>query len=154
MRLYKKILLALVIVFIAIQFIRPARNQNGQVLPTDITKTVNVPDNVISIFQKACYDCHSDNTRYPWYMNIQPMGWLMASHIKDGKENLNFSEFGGYSKRKQANKLRTVAKSIDEGSMPISSYTMMHTDAKLAKENKELIKEWATKTRDSLLATN
>ena len=154
MKLFKKIFLVLVIVFFAIQFIRPIRNENGQVLPTDITKTVNVPDNVISVLGKACYDCHSDNTRYPWYMNIQPMGWMMANHIKNGKENLNFSEFGNYSKRKQANKLRAVAKSIDEGSMPISSYTIVHADAKLGKESKELIREWATKTRDSLLATN
>lgn len=152
MRLYKKkILLAFVILFIAIQFIQPARNKNGQVLTMDITKTINVPGNILNTFQKACYDCHSNNTRYPWYMNIQPMGWMMANHIKNGKENLNFSEFGSYSKRKQANKLRAVAKSIDEGSMPISSYTMMHADAKLSKESKELIKEWATKTRDSLL---
>ncbi len=154
MRLYKKIFSALLIVFIAIQFIQPARNKNGQVLPADITKTVNVPDNVLSTFQKACYDCHSDNTRYPWYMNVQPMGWMMAYHIKNGKENLNFSEFGNYSKRKQANKLRAIGKSIDEGSMPISSYTIMHADAKLSKESKGLIKDWVTKTRDSLLATN
>ena len=154
MRPYKKVLLALVIVFVAIQFIQPVRNKNGQVLPADITKTVNVPDNVLSTFKKACYDCHSDNTRYPWYVNIQPAAWLMASHIKEGKENLNFSEFGNYSKRKQTNKLRAIATSINEGSMPISSYTWMHTDAKLSKENKEMIIDWATKTKDSLSATN
>lgn len=154
MRLYKKIFLALVIVFIAIQFIQPPRNRNGQVLHADITKTVNVPDNVLIIFQKACYDCHSDNTRYPWYMNLQPMGWVMAYHIKTGKGNLNFSEFGSYSKRKQANKLRAIGKSIQEGSMPISSYTSMHADAKLSEENKKMILSWITKTRDSLLAKN
>ncbi len=154
MRLYKKIFLALLIVFIAIQFIQPARNINGQVLPTDITKTVNVPDNVLITFQKACYDCHSDNTRYPWYMNLQPMGWIMAYHIKNGKGNLNFSEFGTYSKRKQANKLRAITTSIKEGSMPISSYTLMHADAKLSKENKELIIDWVTRTKDSLSAKN
>ncbi len=154
MRLYKKILLTLLVVFVAIQFIRPARNKNGQVLPADITKTVNVPNKVLGIFQDACYDCHSDNTRYPWYMNVQPMGWMMAYHIKNGKGNLNFSEFGSYSKRKQANKLRAIGKSIQEGSMPISSYTLMHTDAKLSKENKELIMDWVTKIKDSLSATN
>ena len=136
MSLYKKILLALLIAFIAIQFIQPAHNTSGQVLPTDITKTVNVPDKVLDIFKNSCYDCHSNNTRYPWYVNIQPMGWMMARHIKNGKENLNFSEFGTYSKRKQANKLRAIAKSIKDGSMPLSSYTIMHTDAKLSKKIK------------------
>ena len=80
------------------------------------------------------------------------MGWVMARHIKNGKENLNFSDFGSYSKRKQANKLRVIAKSVTDGSMPLSSYTIMHTDAKLSKEDMSVITEWATKTKDSLLA--
>lgn len=154
MRTLKKILLALLIVFIAIQFIRPARNSSGQVLPTDITKTITVPDKVLSIFQNACYDCHSNNTRYPWYMNVQPAAWMLANHIKNGKANLNFSEFGSYSPRKQANKLRAIAKTMDEGTMPLSSYTIMHSDAKLSKETKDLISAWALKTRDSLMAKN
>ena len=147
----KKILFVIVIVFMAIQFIQPAHNTSGQALPTDITKTVSVPDKVLSIFKKSCYDCHSNNTRYPWYVYTQPMGWMMAGHIKNGKENLNFSEFGTYSKRKQANKLRAIATSIKEGSMPLSSYTVMHTDGKLGIEDKKLITEWASNTKNSLV---
>lgn len=154
MKLYKKILLALLIVFIAIQFIQPAHNISGQVLPTDITKTVKVPENVLNIFKNACYDCHSNNTRYPWYVYIQPMGWMMARHIKNGKDNLNFSDFGSYSQRKQANKLRAIETSIKEGSMPLSSYTIMHTDAKLSAENKKLITDWASNAKDSLTKNN
>ena len=150
MKILKKILLGLFIVFIVIQFIRPAHNTSGQVLPTDITKTINVPDKILDVFKNSCYDCHSNDTRYPWYVNIQPMGWIMADHIKTGKANLNFSEFGTYSKRKQANKLRSLAETINDGSMPISSYTIMHTDAKLSEENKKLITGWVAKTRDSL----
>ena len=154
MNLFKKIVLVILVVFVAIQFIRPAHNTSGQVLPTDITKTVNVPDKVLDVFKNSCYDCHSNDTRYPWYVNIQPMGWMLAKHIKEGKENLNFSEFGTYSNRKQANKLRSIAKSIDDGSMPISSYTIMHTDAKLSEENKKLITDWVTTTRESLTIKN
>ena len=154
MKILKKILLGLFIVFIVIQFIRPAHNTSGQVLPTDITKTINVPDKVLDVFKNSCYDCHSNDTRYPWYINIQPMGWIMANHIKTGKANLNFSEFGTYSKRKQANKLRSLAETINDGSMPISSYTVMHTDAKLSEENKKLITDWVAKTRDSLSMKN
>ena len=150
MNLLKKILLTIVIVFIAIQFIRPAHNTSGQVLPTDITKTVNIPDKVLDVFKNSCYDCHSNNTRYPWYVNIQPMGWVMARHIKNGKKNLNFSEFGAYSKRKQANKLRLIAITMKEGSMPLSSYTIMHTDAKINTEDKNLIIHWASNTKDSM----
>jgi len=151
MKLVKKILLVLFVVFIAIQFVQPAHNTSGQVLPTDITKTVDIPDKILDIFKNSCYDCHSNNTRYPWYVYIQPMGWMMAKHIKNGKGNLNFSEFGTYSKRKQANKLRSVGMSIQDGSMPLSSYNIMHTDAKLSTEDKKMISDWATNIKDSLI---
>ena len=154
MKVYKKILLALLIVVVAIQFIQPAHNSSREVLPADITKAVNIPNNVLNNFKNACYDCHSNNTRYPCYVYIQPMGWIMANHIKTGKANLNFSEFGTYSKRKQANKLRSLAETINDGSMPISSYTIMHTDAKLSEDNKKLITDWVAKTRDSLSMKN
>lgn len=154
MKLYKKILFGLLILFIAIQFIRPAKNKSGQVLPTDIIKKVNVPDKVLNIFKNTCYDCHSNNTRYPWYINIQPMGWVMANHIKNGKEDLNLSEFGSYSKRKQANKLKAIAKSVNDGSMPLPSYTIMHTDAKLSEEDKNVIINWASNTKDSIELKN
>ena len=150
MKILKKILLGLFIVFIVIQFIRPAHNTSGQVLPTDITKTINVPDKILDVFKNSCYDCHSNDTRYPWYVSIQPMGWIMADHIKTGKANFNFSEFGTYSKRKQANKLRSLAETVNKGSMPISSYTIMHTDAKVSEENKKLITDWVAKTRDTI----
>ena len=154
MKILKKILLVLFILFIGIQFIRPARNVGGQGLPADITRTVPIPDKVADIFKNACNDCHSNNTRYPWYVNIEPAGWMLANHIKEGKENLNLSEFGAYSKRKQANKLRAIAKSINEGTMPISSYTIMHTDAKLSTEDKKLITDWVTAVKDSMDAKN
>ena len=78
----------------------------------------------------------------------------MASHINEGKANLNFSEFGTYSKRKQQNKLRSSAKSIEDETMPLSSYTLIHKDAKLNKENKKILMNWVTATRDSLAAIN
>ena len=133
---------------------QPAHNKSGMVLPADITKTLNVPDKVLDIFKNSCYDCHSNNTRYPWYVNIQPMGWMMARHIRNGKENLNFSEFATYSKRKQANKLRAIETSIKDGSMPISSYTIMHTDARLSKEDTTVIIKWAANAKDSLEIKN
>ena len=154
MKIYKKILLGLLFVFIVIQFIRPTKNAGDELLATDITRTIKVPDSIVNVFKTSCFDCHSNNTRYPWYVNIQPMGWLMANHIKEGKANLNFSEFGTYSKRKQANKLRAIAKSINDGSMPISSYTIMHTDSKLNEENKKLISDWVAHERDTMEVKN
>lgn len=146
----KKIGLAVLVVITGIQFIQPARNENGQVLPTDISKTFSIPGNVQSLLQTACYDCHSNNTNYPWYANIQPMGWLLANHIKDGKAELNFNEFGSYSQRRQQSKLKSIASQIKDDEMPLASYTMLHKNAKLTKEEKALIIDWALNAKDSL----
>ena len=146
----RKWLLIFIVVFILIQFIQPARNRNGQVLPTDITKTFTVPPTIKAILEVACYDCHSNNTRYPWYANIQPGGWWLAKHIKDGKEELNFSEFGSYSPRRQANKLRSIENSINDGSMPLPSYTLLHKDARLTNDQKAQLIAWVSQLKGSL----
>jgi hypothetical protein len=146
----KKISLGIFIAFITIQFIQPVRNKSGQVLPTDMSKTVNLPGNVQGIFKNACYDCHSNNTNYPWYSYIQPVGWLLHQDIKEGKENLNFSTFGAYSPRRQRSKLREIETSIKEGSMPLSSYTFIHSKAQLTKEDRAAVLTWIQATIDSL----
>lgn len=146
----KKIGLGALILLIGIQLIQPARNENGQALPTDISKTVFIPENVKSLLQAACYDCHSNNTNYPWYANIQPMGWLLANHIMDGKKELNFSEFGTYSDRRQLSKLKSIASQVKDDEMPLASYTMLHKNARLTKEQKALIIDWALNAKDSL----
>jgi hypothetical protein len=154
MRAIKITLLVLLIVVIGIQFIQPAPNKNGQVLETDITKTVEVPKTIQAILKSSCYDCHSNKTEYPWYSRIQPGGWWMASHIEKGKSELNFNEFGSYSKRRQQSKLKSIANTIEDETMPLSSYTLIHKDAKLNKENKKILMNWVTATRDSLAAIN
>lgn len=143
-------LLIAVIVIVAIQFVQPARNQNGQVLAADITRIYAVPDSVQSILEASCYDCHSNNTRYPWHANIQPVGWWLASHIKNGKADLNFSEFANYSKRRQLSKLKSIASSVEEEKMPLPAYTVIHKNARLSKQNKTVILNWINQTKDSL----
>src|SRR5437867_11356274 len=93
----KKILLAVLVVLIAIQIIQPAHNKSEGTLSTDITRIYSVPDSVQMVLKQACYDCHSNRTRYPWYSHIQPVGWMLARDIRHGKADLNFSEFGSYS---------------------------------------------------------
>ena len=154
MRVVKKILLALLAVFIIIQFIQPVRNKSGQVLPIDLTKSFHVPENVHSILQSACYDCHSNNTKYPWYSRIQPLGWMLENHIRKGKAELNFSDFGSYSKRRQISKMNGIANSIKDGSMPLSSYRLMHKAARLSNNEKALLIDWAIKIKDSLRSNN
>jgi hypothetical protein len=150
MRLAKKILLVSGILFIALQFMRPVYNKNRQVLTTDISKVVTIPDTVLTLLKNACYDCHSDNTVYPWYSDIQPVGWLMAYHIKKAKNQLNFSEFGSYSQRRQLSKLDGIANSIKDDIMPLKSYKKMHKPAQLSADEKSLMINWAQQSIDSL----
>jgi len=154
MKRIKKIAGALLIVVVLIQFIQPARNRSSEISSLDLIKTVNVPGNIQSILKTACYDCHSNNTNYPWYSRIQPFGWLLAGHIRKGKGELNFSEFDSYSTRRKISKLNGIANSIKDGTMPLNSYTMIHKDARLSKEDKILLIDWATRTKDSLRLNN
>ena len=109
------------ILFIVLQFIRPVQNKNGLVLSTDISKVIIIPDTVRTLLKDACFDCHSNNTDYPWYSNIQPMGWLIAYHIKEGKNQLNFSDFGNYSQRRQLSKLDGIANCLKDDIMHLIS---------------------------------
>src|SRR5258705_5492396 len=113
MKQMKKIVAGLLIGLGLIQFSQPARNKNSGT-SSDLIKTVNVTGNIQSILKTACYDCHSNNTNYPWYSKIQPFGWLLAGHIRKGKVELNFNEFGSYSMRRQISKLNGIANSIKD----------------------------------------
>lgn len=150
MRLSRKILLGLFIVFVLIQFIQPVRNLSNDIPSGDITKAINVPDNVKRVLKTACYNCHSNNTYYPWYARVQPFGWLLAKHIRDGKSELNFDEFGAYSLRRRISKINGIKNSMEDGTMPLSSYTFLHRNARLSTTERALIIDWATRTEDSL----
>lgn len=154
MTVKKKIGLGLFTAFVAIQFIQPARNKSNTILPTDIEKIVTVPVNVSGILKTSCYDCHSNNTRYPWYSFIQPGAWLMASHIKNGKAMLNFSQFGELSNRKQQSKLQGIINQVKDGEMPITSYKIIHRNAVLTPEQKTILINWAASAKDSLSLKN
>jgi hypothetical protein len=143
----KKILFGLAVAFVAIQFARPARNTSPGPGPNDITAKVTVPAEVQRVLIKACYDCHSDHTRYPWYAQVQPIGWWLASHIRDGKKHLNFSEFGAYSPKTADRKLRQIARNVDSAAMPLESYTWIHRDALLDQAETKLIDDWVDAAR-------
>lgn len=150
MTIKKKIILGLAVVLIAIQFFQPLRNQSDEVTASHIERVYNVPQNVKAILTQSCYDCHSNNTRYPWYSRIQPGAWYMARHIKKGKEELNFSEFGDYSIRRQRNKFRAMAGQVKDGEMPLSSYTLVHRNAVLSPEDKQVLIAWFSTMEDSI----
>ena len=133
------------------QLYQPARNLGyGQDITANFTKIYNVPKNVKTILRTSCYDCHSNYTNYPWYSNIQPARFFMESHIKEGKEELNFSEYGNYSQRKQNSKLKAISKQIKLNEMPLASYTLIHKNAILSSSQKQEVMNWIEKTSDSL----
>ena len=99
----KKILIGILVLLIVVQFIQPDLNKGSASSAQDVTHVVNVPDSVMSLLKTACYDCHSDNTRYPWYSKITPLNWWLKDHVDDGKKELNFSQFNKGTFKEQIN---------------------------------------------------
>lgn len=146
----KKILWGVLIVLVVIQFFRPAKNNGETYGANDISKTVDVPADVRLVLEKACNDCHSDHTDYPWYTNIQPVGWWMAHHVNEGTGELNFSQFNTYKLRRKLHKFEEIAEQVKKGEMPMDSYTWMHSNAKLSNQEKETLINWALASKAKL----
>lgn len=128
----KKVLITVLIVGAAIQLI-PVNRENPPVSAGADMLGIN-PANpeVTAILKSACYDCHSNETKYPWYSKIAPISWWLKDHINEGREELNFSEWSNYSAKKRNHKLKEAIEMVDEAEMPLKSYTWMHTDSKLS----------------------
>jgi hypothetical protein len=148
----RKVLLGLLVILVVIQFIRPEKNQSTGVSPNDITTKYAIPATVQPVLKRACFDCHSNNTTYPWYDNIQPVSWWLNNHIKEGKDELNFSEFASYSPKKARHKLEEVGEAVTEGWMPLGSYLWIHHEAALKPEEAKLIANWASQLRSQIPA--
>jgi hypothetical protein len=144
-------LYAIVAVFVLIQFIRPEKNLSAATPGSqDLIVMHQPPTEVRDLLQRACYDCHSDRTHYPWYAEIQPVGWWLADHVQEGKEHLNFSTFGGYSLKRQEHKLDEVIEMVREKEMPLASYKLTHGDARLTDAEIRTLTAWAEQVRDSI----
>lgn len=143
MKIVKIIFIALAVGLIVIQFFGIKKNQNTGEQINHISTQFAVPADVENILKTSCYDCHSNNTIYPWYTNIQPIGWWLKSHVNEGKEELNFDEFSQYKPRTQFKKIEELEEMINEGEMPLSSYTIIHNNASLSASQKETLIGWA-----------
>ena len=150
----RKILLIVIIILVVIQFIRPARNISTTPSAHDISTEYTVPDSIKNIMAVACNDCHTNNTRYPWYANIQPVGWWLQNHVNEGKRHLNYSEFTSLEKKKQYKKMDETAHEVKEGDMPLNSYLWIHHDAELTQAQKDMIVNWAQQLSDKIVEDN
>lgn len=134
---FKKITLILLIVIVLIQLIRIDKTNDPVNKETDLITITHADSEIAGILKTSCYDCHSDEVTYPWYTNIAPVSWWIKHHINEGREHLNFSKWGTYSTKKADHKLEECVEMINEDEMPMGSYTIMHSDAKLSIVQKE-----------------
>jgi hypothetical protein len=148
----KIFVIVFVIIFIGIQFIRPNRTNPISDKSRDVSYYINIPGNVKQILERSCYDCHSNLTKWPWYTNISPASWLVAYDVNEGREHMNFSEWGTYNITDQIDYLDNINKQVKKGDMPLSKYLLLHSDAKLTDAERELVCKWAIVTLDSLLS--
>lgn len=146
----QKVLLVLLSVFIIIQFFRPEKNKSTAPTPNDLFAHYQAPDSLKQLIKTACYDCHSNNTNYPWYSQIQPVAWWLDDHIKVGKKKFNFSEFATYDAKKADHKIEELIEMVKEGEMPLKSYTIIHTDSRLTTEQRIAMTNWAAGIRKQI----
>ena len=150
MNILKKIFLLLLITLAGIQFFHPKKNISAEASSSHISKKYSVPDDVRQILSASCYDCHSNNTNYPWYFSVQPVAWWLNDHIEEGKEHLNFDEFSSYSPRRQFRKFEQIKEEVEENEMPLESYTLMHPNAELSPEKVQKLVLWSEMQMDKM----
>jgi hypothetical protein len=135
--------IALAAVFAVLQFIRPARTNP----PVDQTKTIQahtrMTPEVAAILDRSCNDCHSYQTRWPWYSNVAPVSWFVIGHVNDGRDDLNFSDWAQYSQSEQRNYLKKMCREVEGGEMPLQSYLWLHGNAKLSGKDVKVLCDWA-----------
>ncbi|HEY0743140.1 MAG TPA: heme-binding domain-containing protein [Chryseosolibacter sp.] len=139
----RKVGILIIIILVVMQFIQPTRNRSDELISTnDISHVYAMPQELHQTFVTKCYDCHSNNTKYPWYVNLQPIGWWLAAHVHEGKEHLNFSEFKTYPAEEARDKLEEIGEVTRERSMPIEAYTLFHEHAQLTAKDEKEIFDW------------
>lgn len=146
-KMVKKILLALLVILIAMQFYRPDKNLSDDGHTALFLTETDPPQEVRAILKTACYDCHSNHTNYPWYNNVAPISYWMADHVAEGKDELNFSEWATYTKKKKDHKLEEVGEMLEKGFMPLKEYKWLHKDARLTDAQRNQVMEWAKGAR-------
>lgn len=144
----------LAIVFLLAQFVRPART-NPPIDPAQVVQShLEVPARVEELLRNSCYDCHSNETAWPWYAAVAPASWLVVRDTNKGRRHLNFSEWGDYPPGKADHKLEEIIEYVEDGSMPLPIYLPLHPEAKLEDSDRQLLMQWARQQREALPETD
>lgn len=149
-KFFRIILIFLLIAFITIQFFQPEKN-NENISSNHIFKKEQVPENIKSIFQNACLDCHSNQTNYLWYHKVAPVSWMVNKHVVKGKDELNLSDWGTMDIYTKIGILEEMCQEVERKKMPLKSYTSMHKKAKLTDEQVTELCDWTEKLSLELL---
>jgi hypothetical protein len=149
----KRAALGLCLVGVAVQFYRPART-NPPVDPArNVVSAASIPADVSAILTRSCFDCHSNETRWPWYSAVVPMAWGVANHVTEGRAQMNFSEWGAYAPRKRVAMLEKMCDEVREGKMPLPQYLLLHSDARLTEADWKAVCDWSMDEADRLAAS-
>ncbi len=143
----KKISIAVLTILIVMQLFRIDKKNPPVIAENDFLTLSGASPDVQAIIKASCYDCHSNTSIYPWYSNVAPVSWWVKHHINEGREHLNFSEWGKYTAKKADHKLEECVEMIQEGEMPMSSYTLVHRESKLSEEQKLMLVNWFSSLR-------
>jgi hypothetical protein len=144
----KKIFYFLLVLFAIIQLFQPDRNNSTENLKSELTNLYKLPDSIENLLSTTCYDCHSNNTDYPFVINIQPFGWYMESKVTKGKKHLNFSEFGNYKKEEAIEKLEDIDLAMQNNRMPLQAYRWYNSESNLTEEQRATISAWAKQLKE------
>ena len=147
MKVLKKVALFLLLILLAIQFIKPAKNRAETPEDSGFLLETNPSDEVVEILKNSCYNCHSNQTNYPWYSDISPISFWIDNHIDQGKEHLNFSDWTNYDTDKKVYKLEEIIETIEAGEMPLREYIWLHQDSRLNTQQQKAVIEWAARTK-------
>ena len=141
---------AAAIVILAALLINPALPEMRSDPGRGLLSTNPPPAEIVSMLRGACFDCHSTETRWPWYSHVAPMSWWLVDHVKEGRQRLNFSDWSHDDPRRAAKKWRLVADEVRSGDMPLHGYSWGHAEARLTAEQREQLAKWAEQEADRL----
>lgn len=143
----RRTLIIALVALVIIQFISIDKENPPDDPSLDFISIENPPANVTLILRNACYDCHSYDTKYPWYTNVQPIAWWVKGHVKEGRKHLNFAEWATYDEKKADHKIEEMIEEIEERNMPLKSFTWVHEEAKLDREEINATISWLKSIR-------
>jgi len=149
-RVLKIITIIVVVLFLGIQVVRPARTNPAVDESQTIFARTQMTPSVAAILNRSCNDCHSNKTVWPWYTQLAPVSWWLSNHVNEGRHNLNYSEWGHLNADRQERKLRQICDQVQDGNMPLSSYLPMHPKARLSEEDKKTLCDWTEAERQRL----